>query len=156
MIKAEKTKTLTSVKSLNDMAVQANANVSELTDTVSTIDETVTTISSNVSDLQTEVELSAKQEQLDTMDELVRQYIGEEGYVYIAGSTLMIGVGDFKTAITPEQIVFYDGDDVVSYISNKKMYISQTEVVQEQRMGDFVWRPREGGRMSLMYAPEQE
>lgn len=137
-------------------AENANVAVSELGDTVGTVEENISNVQSDVSVLQEQAATAAQQDQLDAVNELVRQYIGEEGYVHIAGSTLMVGVGDFKTAITPEQIVFYDGDDVVSYISNKKMYISQTEVTQEQRMGDFVWRPREGGRMSLMFAPEGE
>ena len=90
------------------------------------------------------------------MNELVRQYIGSEGYINIAGGTLVLGVGDFKTAITPQNIVFYEGEDVVSYISNKKMYISQTEVLEEQRIGDFVWQLREPNRLSLMYLPIEE
>ncbi|NLC25597.1 MAG: hypothetical protein GX777_03110 [Fastidiosipila sp.] len=146
----------TTAETAQSTADNANAAVSELGDTVGTVEENISNVQSDVSDLQVAVDESAKQDQLDAVNELVRQYIGSEGYVHIAGGTLMIGVGDFKTAITPEQIVFYDGEDVVSYISNKKMYISQTEVTQEQRMGDFVWRPREGGRLSLMYAPEQE
>lgn len=144
----------TTAETAQSTADTANAAVSELGNAVGTVEENISNVQSEVLVLQGQAATAAQRDQLDEMNELVRRYIGSEGYISREGGALVIGVGDFKTALTPENIVFYEGDDVVSYISNKKLYTYQTEVLEEQRIGDFVWQLREPNRLSLMYLPK--
>ena len=62
------------------------------------------------------------------------------------------GVGsDFKVNITNEEIAFKENLDTVAYINNQKLMITDSEIKNELRIGNYVFRPRANGNMSLIY-----
>lgn len=52
------------------------------------------------------------------------------------------GDSDFKVKITNEQIEFKDGASTPAYITNQKLMINNSEVKNELRFGNFVWKLR--------------
>lgn len=62
------------------------------------------------------------------------------------------GVGsDFKVNISNNEIAFKEDTDTVAYINNQKLMITDAEVLNEFRIGNYVFRPRANGNMSLIY-----
>ena len=55
-----------------------------------------------------------------------------------------------STRITNTEMAFMDSGQKVAYVSNKRLYIEQAEVVGQMQVGDyaFVQRP---GHLSLKY-----
>lgn len=39
----------------------------------------------------------------------------------------------------------------VAYITDNKLYITNAEITNSQRIGRFVWEPQTNGNMSLVY-----
>ena len=53
---------------------------------------------------------------------------------------------------TSGELGFYQGSTKVAYISGAQLYITQAEVTQSMRIGDFIWNV-ETGRINLRYSP---
>ena len=64
-----------------------------------------------------------------------------------------LGEGDskFKLKITNEKIEFNDGASTPAYITNQKLMINNSEVKNELRFGNFVWKSRDNGNMGLTW-----
>ena len=59
-----------------------------------------------------------------------------------------------KMRLTNTKLSFTSNNIEVASISNDKMRISNAEVLQSLRIGNFVWQPRSDGHMALKYSPE--
>lgn len=57
----------------------------------------------------------------------------------------------FKLRITNTAIHFLEDSSVVAYISDKKLYIEQAEILNELQLGSFVWKIRSNGNMGLLW-----
>lgn len=59
-----------------------------------------------------------------------------------------------KMRLTNTKLSFTSNNIEVASVSNDKMRISNAEVLQSFRIGNFVWQPRSDGHMALKYNPE--
>ena len=59
-----------------------------------------------------------------------------------------------KMRLTNTKLSFTSNNIEVASVSNDKMRISNAEVLQSFRIGNFVWQPRSDGHMALKYSPE--
>ena len=59
-----------------------------------------------------------------------------------------------KMRLTNTKLSFTSNNIEVASVSNDKMRISNAEVLQSFRIGNFVWQPRSDGHMALKYFPE--
>lgn len=59
-----------------------------------------------------------------------------------------------KMRLTNTKLSFTSNDIEVASVSNDRMRISNAEVLQSFRIGNFVWQPRSDGHMALKYSPE--
>lgn len=66
---------------------------------------------------------------------------------------LELGESDtvFKLLITNTRIMFFDGSDVPTYISNKGLVTQNIEVENELIQGGFVWKVRSNGNLGLIW-----
>lgn len=60
-------------------------------------------------------------------------------------------VAKFKVRITNQSIQFLEDGKAVAWIDNDELHIEKSEIVSEQRIGNFVWAIRNNGNMGLMY-----
>ena len=85
----------------------------------------------------------------------INQYKKEqEQYMNFDTDTgLTIGAidSDFAVNVSNNEIAFKQGNDTVAYINNQKLMITDAEVLNELRIGNYVFRPRANGNMSLVY-----
>lgn len=88
------------------------------------------------------------QDQINLYKKDVEQYMNFDTRT---GLTLG-GVGsDFAVNIGNQEIDFKQGSDTVAYINNNKISITDGEILNELRIGNYVFRPRANGNMSLIY-----
>lgn len=59
-----------------------------------------------------------------------------------------------KMRLTNTKLSFTSNNIEVASVSNDKMRISNAEVLQSFRIGNFIWQPRSDGHMALKYSPE--
>lgn len=67
------------------------------------------------------------------------------------GLTLGSIESDFAVNISNNEIDFKEGNNTVAYINNDKLMINNGEILNELRIGNYVFRPRANGNMSLIY-----
>lgn len=58
---------------------------------------------------------------------------------------------DFRLMITNTRIMFTDGSNVPTYISNRGLITENIEVENELRQGEWVWKRRSNGNLGLMW-----
>ena len=104
--------------------------------------EAINGVKTNISDLLKDTEY------LKTKTEYIAVGTDDNDKPYIE-----LGEGDskFKLKITNEQIQFIDGKYTPAYISNQKLMINNSEVKNELRFGNFVWKSRDNGNMGLTW-----
>ena len=76
-----------------------------------------------------------------------------EEYIRFKGAQIELGkVGnDFTTEIDNEALRFKQSGQTIAYISNNKLYITDTEITNSLRIGNFMWLPRTNGNLSLKW-----
>ena len=91
----------------------------------------------------------------DQVQDQVNQYRKEqEQWMNFDTDTgLTIGALDsnFAVNVSNDEIAFKQGNDTVAYINDQKLMITNAEVLNELRIGNYVFRPRANGNMSLIY-----
>lgn len=88
------------------------------------------------------------------VEEVGNQLLDSEQYLaFTPENGLILGSpeDDFKVQIYNEGINFKDGNNTVAYINNQKFSITDGEVLNELRIGNYVFRPRANGNMSLIF-----
>lgn len=88
------------------------------------------------------------QDQIDQYRKEQEQYMN-----FDTDTGLTIGAidSDFAVNISNDEIAFKQGNDTVAYINDQKLMITDAEVLNELRIGNYVFRPRANGNMSLIY-----
>lgn len=77
--------------------------------------------------------------------EEIRKYIRfQDGNIYLGESD-----SELIAVIENDQISFYDNAELVAYISNHKLYITDAEILTSIIIGNYAFIPRENGNLSF-------
>ena len=81
--------------------------------------------------------------------EIINKYISfENGNIILGEKNAQSGTEGFKLILSNDKISFMDGEQEVAYITNKKLYISESEIKENSifkgnvQLGDFAFIPR--------------
>ena len=69
----------------------------------------------------------------------------------VLGATRVEGQDAYELKLTKNRISFMLNDVEVAYISSNNLYITNSTVVQNLKIGRFVWEVRGNGNLGLMY-----
>ena len=86
--------------------------------------------------------------------EVGNQLLEQQQYLAFTPETgLILGNvdDDFKVQVSGNSIDFKDGDATVAYINNKNFSITNGEVLNEFRIGNYLFKPRANGNMSIIF-----
>ena len=159
-------------KSLNDIG----DHLDELTTQQTSYQSYNDTIISNLEQQQSTFEESAlasiralqdaqadyvSDDSFEELQQFINEYLGTDGYInIITGANPYIEIGKainnskFSVRISSTEMGFYQNDLRVAYLNSSKLYITDSQILHEQRVGNFVWRNNnDSTRVSLVYAP---
>ncbi len=158
-IKVERGNVATDWTPAPEDAEEAYATKAAVTELSTRVDQTNSFITDSIARKTTEI--SALQGQLSGLEGGLGSVSGRVSEVEAsfrrtmdAGGNpqldLMTTANGFGTRITNTEMAFMDSGQKVAYVSNKRLYIEQAEVVGQMQVGDyaFVQRP---GHLSLKY-----
>lgn len=76
-----------------------------------------------------------------TNEELALQTETIEKYLTFGDDYLVIGTSanKFNVQITNEAINFRNGEQVLAYMTNQKLYIAESQVTTSQQIGSYMW-----------------
>lgn len=82
-----------------------------------------------------------------------REFEELKKYIRFVDGKVIIGeIGNEYTLVQKnDRISFMQGNTEVAYISNTKMVVTDGEFLNSLRIGNFAWKPRENGNLSLVY-----
>ena len=80
--------------------------------------------------------------------------IGENVTAYDADGNPYINDNAKMATFTKDKLSFWQGETEVAYFSDKKLYITQAEVTNEMKMGNFIWKVQQDGSLGLIVATE--
>lgn len=103
---------------------------------------------SNLSDDVFDEVRKETRQQISQYQQEVEQYMNFDPNT---GLTLGSTESDFAVNISNNEIDFKQGTNTVAYINNDKFMINNGEILNELRIGNYVFRPRANGNMSLIY-----
>ena len=69
----------------------------------------------------------------------------------ILGAKRTQGQDAYELKLTKNRISFMLNDSEVAYISNNELYITNSTVVQNLKIGRFIWEVRGNGNMGLVW-----
>lgn len=100
--------------------------------------------------------------ELSQLQKFINEYIGTDGYITSGGDAgnpyleigKKIGTTSFYVQISSTEMGFYQNGVKVAYINSSQLYITNSEVLNEQRIGAFNWKVEGSNRMSLVYSPK--
>lgn len=73
-------------------------------------------------------------------------------YIRFIDGTINLGeIGNEITLkIENDEVAFYQNNNKVAYLSNSKMLITDAEILNSLTLGNFAWKPRANGNLSLV------
>ena len=139
---------------INDLTNMMQNQATDIANKVSNDDYTgyVNTTNKNLSDIQ-----DSQQHLSDSVNNEIKL---RESYIQFGqdASNPYMDMGNSsspnKMRLTNTKLSFTSNNIEVASVSNDKMRISNAEVLQSLRIGNFVWQPRSDGHMALKYSPE--
>lgn len=139
---------------INDLTNTVQNQATDIANKVSNDDYTgyVNAINKNLSDIQ-----DSQQHLSDSVNNEIKL---RESYIQFGQdeSNPYMDMGNSsspnKMRLTNTKLSFTSNNIEVASVSNDKMRISNAEVLQSLRIGNFVWQPRSDGHMALKYSPE--
>lgn len=139
---------------INDLTNAVQNQATDIANKVSNDDYTgyVNTTNKNLSDIQ-----DFQQHLSDSVNNEIKL---RESYIQFGqdASNPYMDMGNSsspnKMRLTNTKLSFTSNNIEVASVSNDKMRISNAEVLQSFRIGNFVWQPRSDGHMALKYSPE--
>jgi hypothetical protein len=80
-----------------------------------------------------------------------REFAEIKMYIRFEDGNIILGESgnELTLKIQNDRISFYEGSSEVAYISNKKLYITDAEVLTSIRVGNFAFIPRANGNLSF-------
>lgn len=138
----------TNANTLSKLIVSSNEIRGEIRDTQTA---QASQISQTKEELRVEI-TSATNAVNDRIDNVASKTL----YLTVTENGLQIGRNNerFYVLITPDTMEFHDGPEVVAYISNQKLYITQSEIKNELRIGNYSFIKRNDNSMSLKWINE--
>lgn len=139
---------------VNDLTNTVQNQATDIANKVSNDDYTgyVNATNKNLSDIQ-----DSQQHLSDSVNNEIKL---RESYIQFGQDKLnpYMDMGNLsspnKMRLTNTKLSFTSNNIEVASVSNDKMRISNAEVLQSLRIGNFVWQPRSDGHMALKYSPE--
>ena len=108
---------------------------------------------------QTEANISMKFtesiEASDMVNDNLEEYKAKvDTYIRFNENGIEMGKSDspFKSNLSNEKLSFSQNDNEVAYISNNKMYITEAQIVDNMRIGKFVWDIGTSGNLTLRWS----
>ena len=150
---------MTGAPDASEALAAASALQHTVTELSTRVDQTNTAITDSISRKTTEIRalqtaLSGVEGQVGTVSGRVEEMTASFRRTMDAGGNpvldLMTTANGFGTRITNSEMAFLDNGQKVAYVSNKKLYIDQAEVVGQMKIGDYAWVQRPG-HLSLKY-----
>ena len=127
----------------------------DISSIVNTLDDATTSIS------EIEGDIGQLDSLIENIDNTTKEISEKTAYITItqdeSGSPqLELGKSDdpFKVRITNSAMEFVENEDIIAYITNKKLFIETGVFVNELQIGDtigFVWKRRSNGNMGLRW-----
>lgn len=99
---------------------------------------------------------------VDTLNQAVKDFGETAEYIEITEyedePCIQLGESDsdFKLLITNTRIMFMEGSDVPTYISNKGLVTKNIEVENELKQGGFIWKIHGSGNLGLIWKGDEE
>lgn len=73
-----------------------------------------------------------------------------DNYLIISTST-----NDFNVQITNTAINFRKGEKIIAYMNSEKLFIPESEMTNQMRIGNYVWiLPENNGAAGILYMPK--
>ena len=154
----EKISMKASTETVTEIANKANYLDKALTDAKTVIQQNSDAIAS-LTARDFKVEFTTITKQLETLNGDLSSYKEEignwmrfdaEGNL-VLGATRVPGQDAYELKLTKNRISFMLNDDEVAYISNNELYITNSTVVQNLKIGRFVWEIRGNGNLGLVW-----
>lgn len=154
----EKISMKASTETVTEIANKANHLDKALTDAKTVIQQNSDAIAS-LTARDFKVEFTTITKQLETLNGDLSSYKEEignwmrfdaEGNL-VLGATRVPGQDAYELKLTKNRISFMLNDDEVAYISNNELYITNSTVVQNLKIGRFVWEIRGNGNLGLIW-----
>jgi hypothetical protein len=92
----------------------------------------------------------------ESLDELNQHKVVSETNINFSEKGITIGKNDskFKSVFTNEELAFTEDNTKVAYINTNQFFITNGEVTNQMRIGNFVFLPRKNGNTSIKYNPK--
>ena len=123
-----------SISELQDSVDNASKNLDTLTQEIGNVNATVDVLQQAVNDLG------------ETAEYVKIKVYEDEPCIELGESD-----SDFKILITNTRIMFMEGSNTPTYISNKGLVTENIEVENELRQGGWVWKVRSNGNVGLIW-----
>ena len=108
---------------------------------------------------QTETNISMKFTESIKASDMVNDSLEEykakvDTYIRFNENGIEMGKSDspFKSNLSNEKLSFSQNENEVAYISNNKMYITEAQIVDNMRIGKFVWDIGTSGNLTLKWS----
>ena len=138
---------------IDEITISTSDSISSVNENINEVNQSVSTQAMELTSLREDVIDTASD--LSNLSTTVNEYLGENGYIKIGGSSLELGKGRFKTIITENRLSFYEDTIEVAHISGQELVIANANLNNEMRMGNFVWEVKTDGRLILNYSEVQ-
>ncbi|RGH19363.1 collagen-like protein [Ruminococcus sp. AF12-5] len=154
----EKISMKASTETVTEIANKANNLDKALTDAKTVIQQNSDAIAS-LTARDFKVEFTTITKQLESLNGDLSSYKEEIGNWMrfdadgnlVLGATRVPGQDSYELKLTKNRISFMLNDDEVAYISNNELYITNSTVVQNLKIGRFVWEIRGNGNLGLIW-----
>lgn len=147
-----------STETVTDIGNRANQLDKALSDALTTIKQNSDAIAT-LTARDFKVEFTTLTNQLKQLDGDLTSYKKEVGNWMrfdadgnlVLGATREEGQDAYELKLTKNRISFMLNDDEVAYISNNELYITNSTVVQNLKIGRFIWEVRGNGNLGLVW-----
>lgn len=147
-----------STETVTDIDNRANQLDKALSDALTTINKNSDAIAS-LTARDFKVEFTTLTNQLTQLNGDLTSYKKEVGNWMrfdadgnlVLGATREEGQDAYELKLTKNRISFMLNDDEVAYISNNELYITNSTVVQNLKIGRFIWEVRGNGNLGLVW-----
>lgn len=123
-------------------------NIAELRDTVDSASSGLDTLKNSLG--STDATVDALQQAVSDLEETA-EYVRITTYEDEPCIELGEGDSDFKLLITNTRIMFMNGSDIPTYISNTGLVTKNIEVEDELVFGNWAWKVRSNGNLGLVW-----
>ena len=87
----------------------------------------------------------------DGDSEFRQEFIEIQKYIRFENGDIVLGESGNEIALRIENdtIAFYENNNQVAYLKNRKLYVMDGEFIHSLKIGKFAFLPRENGNMSF-------